>query len=119
LGPPKVMKNGFCSATTLPGSTGLPFVISTEAYPDFLLRADPQHHGSQQEIRGSAVERSAVQRSLLGNVFRQRGLKGVDLWTTAESAKSEAFFDAGSTLDQVLFLDLAAHPGTEGLGIQE
>ena len=31
LGPPKVMKNGFGSATTLPGSTGLPFVISTEA----------------------------------------------------------------------------------------
>ena len=39
LGPPKVMKSSFCSATTLPGSTALPFVISTEAYPDFLLRA--------------------------------------------------------------------------------
>ena len=46
-GPPKVMKNGSCSTTTLPGSTALPFVIST------------------------GVERSAVQRSLLGNVFRQ------------------------------------------------
>jgi hypothetical protein len=31
LGPPKLMKNGFCSPTTLPGSTALPFVISTEA----------------------------------------------------------------------------------------
>ena len=31
LGPPKVMKSGFCSATTLPGSAAHPFVISTEA----------------------------------------------------------------------------------------
>ena len=56
FGPPKVMKNGSCSATTLPGSTALPFVISTGAQrsgeicgpslgmfferadPDFLLR---------------------------------------------------------------------------------
>jgi hypothetical protein len=30
-GPPKVMKNGFRSATTLPRGTALPFVISTEA----------------------------------------------------------------------------------------
>jgi hypothetical protein len=29
--PPKVMKNGFCSATSLSGSAPLPFVISTEA----------------------------------------------------------------------------------------
>jgi hypothetical protein len=29
FGPPKVMKNGFCSATTLNGSAALPFVIST------------------------------------------------------------------------------------------
>ena len=41
-GPPKVMKNGSCPATTLPGSTALPFVISTEA----------QRSG---EICGSAV----------------------------------------------------------------
>jgi hypothetical protein len=39
FGPPKVMKNGPGSATTPPGSTALPFVISTEAYPDFLFRA--------------------------------------------------------------------------------
>jgi hypothetical protein len=31
LRPPKVMQNGSCSATTLPGSAALPFVISTEA----------------------------------------------------------------------------------------
>jgi len=31
FGPPKVMKNGSYSATTLPGRTALPFVISTEA----------------------------------------------------------------------------------------
>src|ERR1700735_709980 len=29
FGPPKVMKNGSCSATTVAGSAGLPFVIST------------------------------------------------------------------------------------------
>jgi hypothetical protein len=29
FGPPKVMKNTSYSATTLPGSTALPFVIST------------------------------------------------------------------------------------------
>jgi hypothetical protein len=42
FGPPKVMKNGSYSATTLSGSTALPFVISTEA----------QRSG---EICGSAV----------------------------------------------------------------
>ena len=31
FGPPKVMKNGSCSATTIPGSAALPFVISTGA----------------------------------------------------------------------------------------
>ena len=62
------------------------------------------------------MERSAVQRSLLGNVFRQRGLKGVDLWTTAESAKSEAFFDAGSTLDQVLSWTWLRTPELKDLG---
>jgi hypothetical protein len=31
LGPPKVMKNGSCSATAPHGSAALPFVISTEA----------------------------------------------------------------------------------------
>jgi hypothetical protein len=30
-GPPKVMKNAFCPATSLSGSAPLPFVISTEA----------------------------------------------------------------------------------------
>jgi hypothetical protein len=49
-GPSKVMKNGSCSATTVPGGTTLPFVISTGAQ-------------SSGEICG--------QRSFLGNVFRQ------------------------------------------------
>src|SRR3984885_10428068 len=31
FGPPKAMKNGSCSATTLTGSAALPFVISTGA----------------------------------------------------------------------------------------
>jgi hypothetical protein len=31
LGPPKVMNNGSCSATAVPGSAALPFVISTGA----------------------------------------------------------------------------------------
>jgi hypothetical protein len=44
LGPPKVIRNGSCSATDLPGSAALPFVISTEAYPDFLLRAASDVH---------------------------------------------------------------------------
>jgi hypothetical protein len=38
------MKNGSCSATTVDGDTALPFVISTEAYPDFLLRAAGNDH---------------------------------------------------------------------------
>ena len=65
FGPPKVMKNSFCSATTLNGSAALPFVISTgaqrsgeicgvsgptlemffdRAYPDFLLRVANNVH---------------------------------------------------------------------------
>ena len=44
FGPPKVMKNGCYSATTLPGRTAHPFVISTEAYPDFLLLAASDDH---------------------------------------------------------------------------
>jgi hypothetical protein len=39
-----VMKSGSCSATTVPRRTALPFVISTEAYPDFLLRAAGKDH---------------------------------------------------------------------------
>jgi hypothetical protein len=35
---------GSCSATTFPGSTALPFVISTGAYPDFLLRDAGNDH---------------------------------------------------------------------------
>jgi hypothetical protein len=38
------MKNDFCAATSLSSSAALPFVISTEAYPDFLLRAAGNDH---------------------------------------------------------------------------
>src|SRR5580658_5926100 len=54
---------GFSFPHPLPrATTVLSFVISTGAYPDFLLRAASDVHvcGSPQEIRGSAVERSAV-----------------------------------------------------------
>jgi hypothetical protein len=44
FGPPKVMKNGSCSAATVPGGTTPPFVISTGAHPDFLLRAAGDDH---------------------------------------------------------------------------
>jgi hypothetical protein len=67
FGPPKAMKNGPCSATTVVGSAVLPFVISTgapkersgeicgfsgpflemffdRAYPDILLRAASDVH---------------------------------------------------------------------------
>ena len=65
FGPPKAMKNGSCSATTVAGSAALPFVISTgaqrsgeicgvsgpflemffdRAYPDFLLRVVSHVH---------------------------------------------------------------------------
>jgi hypothetical protein len=37
-------ENGSYSATTVTGRTALPFVISTEAYPDFLLRAAGDDH---------------------------------------------------------------------------
>jgi hypothetical protein len=43
-GPPKAMKNGSCSATTLPGSAISPLVIPTGADPDFLLRAASDVH---------------------------------------------------------------------------
>jgi hypothetical protein len=44
LWPTQGEKNGSCSASTLSGSTDLPFVISTEAYPDFLPRAASDDH---------------------------------------------------------------------------
>jgi hypothetical protein len=56
LRPTQGDEDGSCSATTVPGSTALPFVISTEA---------------------QRVERSAVQRSRLGNVFFDRGVMGL------------------------------------------
>jgi hypothetical protein len=57
-GPPRVIKNGSYSATTLPGSTDLPFVISTGA----------QRSG---EI--------SVLMFFLGNVFRESAAQWRDL----------------------------------------
>jgi hypothetical protein len=73
-GPPKVMKNAFCPRPLSHGDVALTVVISTEANPDFLLRGTGQgrvcaflqgkahkvcqRHQLQQEIRGSAAERS-------------------------------------------------------------
>jgi hypothetical protein len=67
----------------LPRSSRFPLVIPTGAYPDFLLRAvsdvhvcgssqrephaDHQGHKTPQEIRGSAVEGSAVRPADLSN----------------------------------------------------
>jgi hypothetical protein len=62
LWPPKVMKNGFCSATALHGGVALPFVIP------------------------SAAEGSAVPRTLRGNVFRQSVAEG-----TAVSSSSNGY----------------------------
>jgi len=51
------MKNSSCSAATVDGSAPLPFVISTEAYPDFLLREASNDHPSPAE-EGSLHRRS-------------------------------------------------------------
>jgi hypothetical protein len=42
LRPTQWDENGFCSATALHEGVALPFVIPTEAYPDFLLRCRRQ-----------------------------------------------------------------------------
>ena len=68
FGPPKVMKNGSCSATTVDGGTALPFVISTEA----------QRSG---EICGSAV--------LSWKCVFDRGVMG--LWPTQGDEKRLLF----------------------------
>jgi hypothetical protein len=47
------------------GSAALSFVISTEAYPDFLLRAASDNH-----VCGFPQENRMIL-SLLGNVFRR------------------------------------------------
>ena len=66
LRPPKVMKNGFCSATTLNGSAALPFVISTgapkERSGEICGPAVLSWKGFSTE--GSAVEGPAVQQPL-------------------------------------------------------
>jgi len=90
---PKVMKNRFCSATTLPGSiiravegpavqrscfsteeswaVSPPKVIKTASVQQ-LLSLEAALSPLSSRPKRSAVEGPAVQRSHLGNVFRQR-----------------------------------------------
>jgi hypothetical protein len=44
LRPTQADENALCSATILYGSFALPFVIPTEAYPDFLSRSTHDCH---------------------------------------------------------------------------
>ncbi|MDX6458811.1 MAG: hypothetical protein QOE55_2508 [Acidobacteriaceae bacterium] len=85
-------ENGFYSATSLPGSAALPFVISTGAHPDFLPRSPEQRprvrlslrkgaycSPAQQTSTGNPGERSgeiSVLMPLLGNVFRRSEAEG-------------------------------------------
>ena len=86
FGLPKVMKNGSYSATTLPGRTALPFVISTEAYPDFLLRAAGNDHvcGFPKENRMMLINATGLHRKSGGAQWRDLRFGGSFL---------EMFFD--------------------------
>jgi hypothetical protein len=64
-GPPKVMKNGSYSATTLPGSTDLPFVISTGAQRSGEISVLMLFLGSVFRPERSVVEGPAVFRPVL------------------------------------------------------
>jgi hypothetical protein len=101
-GPPKVMKSGSCSATTVPGSAALPFVISTGA---------PKERSG--EICGPAVlswkcfstERSRISYvALLAtslHAAHQRHETPQELFPTARTRKSqrrEVFFLAAGFL---------------------
>src|SRR5580698_8406852 len=56
FGPPKVMKNNFCSATTLNGSAALPFVISTGGVVGLRpAQGDENNFCSATTLNGSAV----------------------------------------------------------------
>jgi hypothetical protein len=69
---PRRDENGSYSATTLHASAALPFVISTGANPDFLLRAAGDDH-----VCGSLVKRAACRsskaRSYTGNSGERSG----------------------------------------------
>src|SRR6202161_4224475 len=89
-GPPKAMKNGSCSATTLNGSAALPFVISTggvmglrptqgdektgPVQQPHSMEAPPSPLSSRPER--SVVERSAVSAVLPWEVFFDRRSHG-------------------------------------------
>jgi hypothetical protein len=86
FGPPKVMKNGSCSAATVAGSAALPFVISTgevmglrptqgdektgPVQQPHSMEAPPSPLSSRPELRRSVVERSAVSAVLSWKCFR-------------------------------------------------
>jgi hypothetical protein len=66
------VKNGSHSATTLPGSAALPFVIPTGAYPDFLLRAANDDHVMRLSVERAAC-RSSKPRVSTGNSGERSG----------------------------------------------
>ena len=97
FGPPKAMKNGSCSGTTVAGSAALPFVISTgapkersgeicgvsdpflgmffdRAYPDFLLRVANDVH-----VCGSPQRESHADHQRHGSPQEIRGAEWRDL----------------------------------------
>ena len=67
-----------------------------------------QRHGSPQEIRGSVVERSAVLRSFLGNVFRQCGLWAANNCFIPKLTSSSRPFCAAA--DELHLYDSTASP---------
>ena len=69
---PEVMKSGSCSATIVDGGTTLPFVISTGAYPDFLLRAARQLPRVRHSLKRAAC-RSSKPRVSTGNPGERSG----------------------------------------------
>jgi hypothetical protein len=97
------MKNGSRSATTLPENAALPFVIPTEAYPDFLLRVASDVHvcGSPQR------EPHAVPRSP-GLDRKSGGAEWRDLRFSSPFLKM--FFDRA--YPDFLFVGAKAHPKT-------
>src|SRR5580698_2762829 len=73
-GPPKAMKNGSCSATTVVGSAALPFVISTgEVMGRWPAQSDEKRSCSATSVAGSAALPSVI---TTGGVMGQRPTQG-------------------------------------------
>src|SRR6202034_471097 len=73
-GPPKAMRNGSCSATTLNGSAALPFVISTgEVMGRWHAQSDEKRSCSATTVAGSAALPSVIS---TGGVMGQRPTQG-------------------------------------------